>query len=141
MQTEAVAVPPTVADPLKHHRLDLDACEEGKWVEIGGDRWLVARMGNPNVARERASALLELGLPASSEVPAHKKEWVEARIFSRAILRGCVLQLDMSRTYTQVIGEQVWSDPELRDLRDAIMAASGGDYTQEAVAKAAILGN
>lgn len=128
-------------DLFAAHRLNLAAVEGGKWVKVGDDKFQVASYSAKGVATERAAAMAELGLPADAEVPAHKIEFVQEWIFSRAILRGCKLAAHPGVTYKPEIGARIYSDPELVNLRSAIQAAALGDYTKDEVAKAAILGN
>lgn len=139
MLDQILAAPP--ADPFRRHRLDLTAAEAGKWVEVRGDKWLVARLGSVASARARGEALIEMGLQPDADVPAEKVEKLRALVFANAILRGVKFAADPQVTYTKDLGLQVYQDPELRDLRDALLAEASGDYTKDAVAKAALLGN
>lgn len=132
---------PAPADPLKRHRLDLAAVEGGKWVDIRGDRWLVASYTAKAVALARSEALVELGLPPNGDVPPHHSEKVGSIVFARAIVRGCRLQDAPETVYSHELGERIFRDPELARLRDELQAAALGDYTQDEVAKAAVLGN
>lgn len=131
----------TASDPLRRHRLDLPAAEGGKWVEVRGDKWLVARLGCTAAGRARGEAMIEMGLAPDADVPADKVEKLRALVFANAILRGVKFAADPHVTYTKDLGLQVYQDPELRDLRDALLAEASGDYTKDAVAKAALLGN
>lgn len=137
----ATPASPAPVDPLKRHRLDLAAVEAGKWVDIRGDRWLVASYSAKAVAEARAAALADLGQPTNSDVPPHLTEKVHAVIFARAILRGCKLKDAPGLAYSQELGERIFRDPELAKLRDELQAAALGDYTQDEVAKTAVLGN
>lgn len=128
-------------DPFKRHRLDLAAVETGKWVDLRGDRWLVASLSSVARAKARGDAMIARGLAPDAEIPPHLEDTITGEVFANAILRGCKLQDDPSRVYEPSLGLRIWSDPELRDLRTALVTAAGGDYTQEAVAKAALLGN
>lgn len=132
---------PAPADPLARHRLDLEARERGKWVEIRGDRWLVASYSAKAVATERAAALSELGLPQNGDVPPQHVDRVGAHIFARAILRGCKLKDAPELAYTPELGERIFRDPELAELRDELQKAALGDFTKAETAKAAVLGN
>ena len=89
----------------------------------------------------RGEAMIARGLEPDAEIPPHLENAITGEVFANAILRGCKLQDDPSRVYEPSLGLRIWSDPELRDLRTALVTAAGGDYTQEAVAKAALLGN
>lgn len=131
----------TAPDPLKRHRLDLSAIEAGKWVEIRGDRWLVASYSAKAVASARAEVLVQNGLKPDEDVPPHLIEKVHAHIFARAILRGCKLKDTPDVAYTPDLGERICRDPELSALRVELQNAAMGDYTQDEVAKAAVLGN
>lgn len=139
MLDQIPAAPP--ADPFRRHRLDLTAAESGKWVELRGDKWLVARLGSVASARARGEALIEMGLAPDADVPAEKVEKLRALVFANAILRGVKFATGPQVTYSKDLGLQVYQDPELRDLRDALLAEASGDYTKDAVAKAALLGN
>lgn len=134
-------VPAPPADPFAKHRLDLSAMEAGKWIDVQGDKFLVASYSAEAVARERAAARAELGLAADAEVPAHKAEWVAERVFARAILRGMRLRAHPGMLYTTEVGARIYSDPELFGLRSQIQREALGDFTKDAVAKAAVLGN
>lgn len=137
-------VPPVVeaaADPLRKHRLDLAATESGKWCDLRGDKWLVARLGSAASAKARAEAMERNKLAPDAEIPAHLLDAVQGWIFASAIVRAVKFADAPGTAYTTDLGLRVWSDPELRDLRSALLAEANGDYTQEAVAKAAILGN
>lgn len=134
-------MPTDAPDLFASHRLDLAAVEGGKWIDVGADKFQVASYSAKAVATERAAAMGQLGLPPDAEVPAHKIEFVQEWIFSRAILRGCKLAAHPDVTYKPEIGARIYSDPELVNLRSSIQAAALGDYTKDAVAKAALLGN
>lgn len=138
---DSTAAKPQPLDLLKKYRLDLHAVESGKWVEIRGDKWLVAKYRCAAWSKERAAALAELGLTADAEPPAHKVAFVEEWIFAKAIVRGCKIDGSTDDVYTTEMGKHIWSDPEMRELRDQLFAASVGDYTQDAIAKNAVLGN
>lgn len=125
---------------LNKHRLDLQAINEGKWIAIRGDRFLVARISCAGMARQRALVMAEIGLAPDADVPPQHVERVDAWLFSRAILRDFKIE-GSDDPYTPAAGELIWSDPELRGLRNEIMQAADGDYTKDEVAKAAILGN
>lgn len=134
---------PTDTDPdlFASHRLNLAAVEGGKWIEVGADKFLVASYSAKGAATARAAALAEIGLPPDAEVPAHKIEFVAEWIFSRHVLRGMRLKAHPGVAYSPAIGALIYSDPELVNTRSAIQAAALGDYTKDAVAKAAVLGN
>lgn len=133
--------PPAEPDLFARHRVDLDAVENGKWMQSGEDKFLVASYSAKGVAAARADALAELGLAADAEVPAAKAEFVQEWIFSRHVLRGCKLAAHPGLCYSPKIGATIYSDPELVVLRSQIQQAALGDYSKDAVAKAAILGN
>lgn len=128
-------------DPLKRHRLDLPAMEAGKWVDVRGDRWLVASYSAKAVAEARGEAMVESGLKPEDDVPPHLRDKVAAHIFAHAILRGCRLKDSPDLSYSPALGERIYRDPELVGLRVELQNAATGDYTQDEVAKAAVLGN
>jgi hypothetical protein len=134
-------VQPAVSDPLRRHRLDLSAMEGGKWVEIRGDKWLVASYSAKAVADARAEAMVEAGLKPEEDVPPHLRDKVAAHIFARAILRGCKLKDAPALAYSTDLGERIYRDPELIALRTELQNAAMGDYTRDEVAKASVLGN
>lgn len=137
-------VPPVVeagTDPLRKHRLDLPATESGKWVDVRGDKWLVARIGCTASAKARADALAHYKLAPDAEIPPHLLDAVQGWIFAHSIVRGVKFADAPHVVYGPDLGQRIWSDPELRDLRTALLTEANGDYTQEAVTKAAILGN
>ena len=120
--------------PLQRHRLDLEAIEAGKWITIKGDKFLVASYSAKAVAAARAEAMRELGLDPAAEVPPHQAEFVNQRVFCKAVLLdGKVADTEWS----PVIAESIFTDPELVQLRNAIINEAFGDYTKDAVAKAA----
>lgn len=131
----------TEPDPLKRHRLDLAAIEAGKWVEVRGDKWLVASYSAKAVAAARGEVLVQNGLKPDEDVPPHLIEKVHAHIFARAILRGCKLKDAPDLVYSPALGERICRDPELSALRVELQNAAMGDYTRDEVAKAAVLGN
>lgn len=134
-------MPTDEIDLFPKHRLNLAAVESGKWIKVADDKFQVASYSAKAVGTERAAALAELGLPPDAEVPAHKVEFVQERIFSRAILRGMQLAAHPGVAYKPEIGARIYSDPELAKLRGEIQSAALGDYTKDEVAKTALLGN
>lgn len=133
------AAPPPPPDPFERHTLDLQAIRDGKWVEIHGDRFLVAKLGTAETARARAEALAELGLPADGETPAKHVEAVSRAIFVRQTLRDAVFA--NKAPFTREVAERIWDDEELVELRQAILREAQGDYRRAVTHKAAVLGN
>lgn len=128
-------------DLLARHRLDLDAIEKGRWVEVDGDQFLVASLRCTAVATARSEAVRQLGLGPDAEVPADKADQVNAHVFATALLRNIKFAADPDFAYQTSHGLTIWTDPELRDLRDKLLAAATGDFRKSATDKAAILGN
>ena len=128
-------------DMFAKHRVDLEAVESGKWVEIGDDAFRVASYSAKAVAKERAAAMAFLGFAPDAEVPAAKSEFLQQWIFSRAVLTGMKLKEHPGVSYTYAAGETIFSDPELVHLRNEIQRAAFGDFRKVEVAKAALLGN
>lgn len=135
--TETLAVP----DPFQQHRLDLKAQEEGKWVQVRGDKFLVASYHAKKVAEARAEVLRDMGLAVGAELTPEQATTADAKLFARAVLKACKLEHHPALTYSTAIGERIATDPELASLYLFLRAEAWGDYTKNAVAKAAILGN
>lgn len=130
-----------IEDLLSAHRLDLQAIEDGVWLEHRGDRFKIARMGNDLSTQVRTAWLAENGLAANADIPAHKSEAWKAHVFARAILRGIEFKQAPDVAYEPEMGEKVWSDPQFEDLRNVILARAGGDYTHAYLTRQAVLGN
>jgi hypothetical protein len=133
----AVTKPPP--DPFERHYLDLHAVSAGKWVEIHGDEFLVAKLGTEDSARVRSDLLAEIGLPASADVPPDRVEWFMGELLARHVIRDA--RFANGATFSAAAVKRIASDPTLEALRGRIIAEAQGDYRACVVRKAAILGN
>ena len=129
------------ADLFKAHRIDHAAANDGVWLTVRGDQFLVARLGAERTTKERASFLAEKGLPPAADIPPEMQgEWA-ARAFARTVLLDAKWSGSPDVRYDETQGLRIYHDPDLADLKSAILGRSLGDWTRQALAYEASLGN
>lgn len=136
---EAAAITP--ADLFKSHRIDKKTAEEGIWIKIRGDRFLVAAANAERVTADRASFLMEHGLSPDVDVPPELLDEWNSRAFARHVLRDARFKNAPHMKYSEAIGRTIHSDPELKNLKQEILQVSVGDWTKEHIALQVQLGN
>jgi len=142
------AVPPIEAPPrpkpvdiFKAHRIHHGAANDGVWITLRGDQFLVARLGAERTTKERAVFLSEHALPPGADIPPElQTEWA-ARAFARTVLLDVKWSTEPGTTYEETQGLRIYHDPDLADLKSAILSRALGDWTQQTLAYEASLGN
>lgn len=128
-------------DLFAAHRLDLEAVNKGTWVDVHGDRFLIASIHADHVTTLRKDFLAEHGLAPDADIPSHLvKSWM-THLFSRGILLDSKFASQPDKPHDIQTGELIYTQPSLRDLKDRLWGVATGDYREVTLREQAVAGN